>query len=77
MPRPDDPKPADVVKPDPVLSLLTQILERLDQLVADQVQRLDQLASDQSEHLDTIRVIVSRPVKDRGYRTRRPNERGN
>lgn len=77
MPRPDDPKPVDVVKPDPVLTLLTQILERLDQLKADQVQRLDRLASDQSEQLDTIRVIVASPPKDRGYRTRRPNERGN
>ena len=78
--KPDDPKPVDVPadrpveKPDPVLVLLAQILERLDQLVADQVERLDALAADQSGRLDTIRNIVARPVKERGYRTRRPNE---
>jgi len=67
MPKPDD-QPAP--KPDPVLTLLAQILERLDQLTG----RLDQSTAANTERLDTIRNIVARPVKERGYRTRRPNE---
>ena len=73
MPRPDDPKPADVVKPDPVLTLLAQILDRVNQLAG----RLDQSTAANTERLNTIRDIVAAPLKERTYRARRPNERGN